>query len=802
MARSATAARKKAGIPKEEIRIRGYIERVKYPQWGQKSKNGFAIIIISLSGESKKATVGGVNGFDLILDESENQITCKGIMPNAKAGDEILLKGSWITDPKWGRQFSFTAFDIILPTSEQGVIAYFSGNNFYGLGRKAAEKILAALGESCLEKLKNNPDLAFSVPGLSEKQQSELAEKMREHGALGDLIAMICRHGISAGMAGRIFAKYGAESMQIVKENPYQLIKDVDGIGFERADSIGAAVGIKKNSPFRVDAAIRHVLEESKGEGHCAMGSAVISAKVLDLLGEGSGVDFGDVARAGRNLIQLGELAREKRDGDDSGGKGLDLVYLDDMRRAEVGLADKIRAMMGEVSEINDEIILPLIEKMAENAGIALAPEQLQAVMWGLKYRESVVTGGPGTGKTTVTKFIVAGYESVHPEGKVYVVGPTGRAAKRASEATGKNAKTIHRELGYNPEIGFAYDEFNQLQGPGLMIIDEASMVDIELANNLFKAIPDSMQVVIIGDQDQLPSVGPGAVLRDIIQSGVVPVTELKFIYRQAEGSTISLLADMIKNYGRETGEVDRQGKPIKNKKMPDLRELEAMSQGNGSRDFIFIEAETPEEAHKAVKMLITDQHNKGLDPMDFMVLTPLRDRGLASAEKLNAMLRDIVNPAGANTEGAPKKEKKFGDKIFRDLDKIMKVKKNDYKKGLFNGDIGTLEVSGGDGRREELTFILDGVPVPLDTEDLAYIEPAYSYTIHKSQGSESPTVIVVCIRSHYIMLSKPIIYTGITRGKIRLAIVGSQDAFEIAVKNNKVVRRYGLLKERLRGEI
>ena len=796
MARNATGARKKAGMPKTEVEIRGYIERVRF----NNPANGFSIIIISLSEESRKAATGEVEGFDLVNGaEDQNQITCKGIMPNAKAGDEILLKGSWTNDPKWGRQFLFGPFDIILPTSEQGVMTYFSGNNFYGLGRKAAEKILAALGETCLEQLKNNPDLAFSIPGLSEKQQAELAEKMKEHGALGDLIAMICRHGISAGMAGRIFAKYGAESMQIVKENPYQLIKDVDGIGFERADSIGAAVGIKKNSPFRVDAAIRHVLEEAKGEGHCAMGSAVVSVKVLDLLGDGSGVDFGDVARAGRNLIGLGELFREKKDGDDSGSKGLDLVYLDGMHLAEVGLADKIKSMLGEVSGINDEIIVPLIEKMAENAGIALAPEQLQAVIWGLRYRQSVVTGGPGTGKTTVTKFIVAGYESVHPEGKVYVVGPTGRAAKRASEATGKNAKTIHRELGYNPEIGFAHDEYNQLQGPGLMIIDEASMVDIELAHNLFKAIPEDVQVVIIGDQDQLPSVGPGAVLRDIIQSGVVPVTELKFIYRQAEGSTISLLADMIKNYGREI-----DGK--KNKKIPDLLELETISRNNGSRDFIFIEAKSPDDVYRATQRLITEQYNMGLDPMDFMVLTPLRDRGLASAEKLNFMLRDIVNPA---TEG--KKEKKFGDKIFRDGDKIMWVKKNNYKKGLFNGDIGTFQIIS-NGKREDIFFIMDGVPVSLDTEDLAYVELAYSYTIHKSQGSESPTVIVVCIRSHYVMLSKPIIYTAITRGKARLAIIGSQEeqkdpedhegAFRTAIKNNKVSRRFGLLKERLRGEI
>lgn len=770
MARKSTAMRKTAVMPKSEIELRGYIEKIIFSN----VKNGFSIIIISLSGESKMPMN---TEFESLLDEKEwNKITCKGIMPNVKTGDEVLLKGNWINDPKYGRQFNFSSFEILLPTSEQGVIAYFSGDNFYGLGRVAAEKIIAALGNGCLEKLKANPDLAFSIPGLSEKQKTELAGKMKEHGAMGDLIALICQHGIGSAMAGRIFAHYGPEALKIVKENPYQLTKDIDGIGFIKADMIGMAVGIKRNSPFRVDAAIRHVLEEARGEGHCALGSAYISDEVLNLLGSDSGVDYGDVARAGKGLITLGELYREK---DES--KNLDLVYLDTMYQAEAGLAEKIRAMVNlSTPEINQEAIGELIVEMAKKANITLAPEQEHAILEGLKNKISIVTGGPGTGKSTITRFIVAGHESLFPGREIYLAAPTGRAAKRLTEATGKEAKTIHRLLKYNPELGFEFDEYNQLPGPGLLIVDESSMIDLELAHNLFKAVPDNMQVIMVGDVDQLPSVGPGAVLRDVIASGMAPVTRLKYVYRQAEGSTIGLLADMINKYG-ENG----------NKAMPDLRELEEMC---GGRDFQFIEAITPEDVCLRTQELIKEWTAAGIGVMDFMVLTPLRDRGLASAEKLNEMIRDIVNP-----EREEKKERRFGSKVFRDGDKVMKVKRNDYKKGLFNGDLGIMEI----GERGSMVFNMDGgPPVELDAEDLTNIELAYSYTVHKSQGGEAPYVVVVCIRSHYIMLARPLIYTAITRGKKKVVVVGDQSAFEVAVKNNKVEQRYGLLKERIRGEI
>lgn len=773
MPKKSATTQKTAEISAPEEQLRGYIEHIIFPSWGRESKNGFAILAVRLVRNES-------NRLDSVSNQADdsNRVVVKGIMPHPKVGDEVMFKGHWVNDPKYGRQFNFNEFEVILPTSKQGIVAYFSSDQFYGLGRVAAEKIIAALGDNCLNLLKENPALAYEIPGLSEKQKHELAEKMAEHNALGDLIALICRHGIGTGMAGRIYAHYGPRALDVVKENPYQLTKDIDGIGFLKADAIGEAVGIKKDSEFRIQAAIRHILEEAKNEGHVAMRSAKITKAVLKLLGPGSGVKDSDVARVGLGMIESGELRREKDD-----EKNIDLIYLNEMWAAEVYLANKIREMVNSYEESNVKFVEELVDSLEESMGksFKLAPEQRRAIIMALTNKISVVTGGPGTGKSTITKLIVSGYESLNPTNNVYLVAPTGRAAKRLAEATGREAKTIHRLLKYTPGEGFMYDDFTPLPGPGLLIIDEASMMDIELAYALFRAVPEDMQVVIIGDVDQLPSVGPGAVLRDIIYSGVVPTTRLKYIYRQEEGSTISLLADMINRYDES-------------REIANLRNLEEMCEG---KDFQFIEVETPEEAHLAIKNLMEVKHSEGLNIMDFMVLTPLKSRGAACAESLNTMLRDIFNPAGEE-----KQERNFGNKLFRDRDKVMKVNRNDYRKLLFNGDIGILRLD-----EKGIVFNMDGngTWIDLETEDLATIELAYAFTIHKSQGGEAPFVPVVCIKSHWMggrILTRNLLYTAITRAKKKLILVGSQEAFEMAVKNNRIEKRYGLLKERLRGEV
>lgn len=782
MARSATGARKKAVIPKEEIEIRGYIERVIFPSWGRESRNGFAILAINLTGDSRITQEEAEKRFgEQYAFADFNRPTAKGTMPNPRPGDEISFRGEWKNDPDRGWQFAFSAFEIILPTSQQGVIAYFSGNNFRGLGPAAAEKILESLGENCLNLLKENPARAYEIPGLSEKQKIELVKKMQDHGALGDLISLICRHGIGEATAGKIFAHYGPDALNIVKENPYQMIKDVDGIGFSRADDIGVAVGIKRNSPFRIQAAIRHILQEVKKKGHCALPSKTISNLVLKLLGADSEVRADDVANEGRGLIQSGELCREHHK-----DKNIDLVYLSEMYAAEVGMANKIRSLVGEVPGITDGIIDPLIDKIEEQMreivpGFKnLDKEQREAVKESAKNRVSGITGGPGTGKSTILRVVDAVILSLEPEAEIIYVTPTGRASKRVTETTGKNAWTVHSRLGYNPiDNGFVYNEFNQLPGPSSLVGDEFSMLDIEIGDALFRAIPDNMRVIMVGDVDQLPSVGPGTVLRDLFDSGIFPVTRLKYTHRQGEGSTISLMADMIKNYDRD-------------KVMPNLKELEAAC---GGRDFIFIEAKTPEDAHREIKALMARKKEGGMNLLDFQVLTPLREKTAAGALKLNEMIRDIYNPARPELN-----EKKHGDRVFRHGDKVMWVNRNDRKRNLSNGDIGIIEIIG-----KKCFLNIDNVHIEMTADDLYNVELAYAFTVHKAQGGESSFVPVVCVESHCMggrMLFRSLIYTAITRAKKQLVVVGTQKAFEMAVESNTTQHRYGLLRQRLRGEI
>jgi exodeoxyribonuclease V alpha subunit len=465
--------------------------------------------------------------------------------------------------------------------------------------------------------------------------------------------------------------------------------------------------------------------------------------------------------------------------------KRVDFVYLPGMYEAEKRLAGMIRNRVGNADRIDINIINDQIDAMEKNLRITrgddftLAPEQREAVINALRSKISVITGGPGRGKSETTRFIVRGYESIFPERNLYLAAPTGRAAKRLSEATGKEASTIHRLLQYHPEFGFRCNEECPLAGPGMLLVDEFSMTDIELAYNLFRALPDNMQVVIIGDVNQLPSVGPGMVLRDIIESGIVPVSWLKYNHRQEKNSTISYLADRI-----------CQGKA------DDLREVEARC---GGADFRFIEAATQEEAAQIIKNGVCREAWNGRWMMDYQVLTPMRERGAAAADKINMVIQYMVNPPD-EVEGRSD-ELEYGGVVFRLFDKVMVVK-NDYDKEVFNGDLGIVSEVKSERKAKGLFVEIDERQVWFGLDELCKLQLAYAYTVHKSQGGEFPLVVLVCIRSHAILLTRPLIYTGITRAKKKLVIVGQQEAFEMAVKNNRIHRRGGLLKERLQGVI
>lgn len=703
--------------------MQGYVSRVIF----KNNENGYCVLAVTPNKGYRNQQTDtnqsqpGQDQDDLPIPPEESTVKFVGNIPgnSVREGDEYKFSGKWVTNPKFGKQFKFDDAEVVLPDSRAGVIAYFCSDHFYGIGPVAAGKIVDALGEDALEKLKNNPDAAFSVPGITGKQAKEIAAKMREHSTVGDLISLICGDGVSTNLAARIHARYGGEeALKLVKNNPYQLIQDLNGVGFKIADRIARITGVEPNSPFRVEAAIRHVLYEAQNEGHVALTAAEVNHTVLELLGPDCGVQPVDVGRIGASMVACEELYREKESNN--------LVYLVGMHRAEVSVAKKIRFLSeggtGTGVQVNvdeadaaieqDDLINieSMVDDVAAKSGIQYAPEQHQAIVTALTSNFSVITGGPGTGKSTITNAIVDIYQDLNPRDEIYLASPTGRAAKRLSEATGYEAKTIHRLLRYNPLLGgFTHNEYEPLPGPGLLIVDEFSMCDIELADSLFRAIPDDIKVVLVGDIDQLPSVGPGSVLRDVISSSVVPVTRLKYVYRQGKESTIAWLADKIRN-----------GEKV------NLERLTQKSIENGLNDFEFILAEDPSDAAVAIEKLVGELTEAGHDAMYFQVLTPLKSKGAAGADYLNKMIQRSINPPDE-----AKQELQYNATTYRLGDKIMVVK-NNYHKGVFNGDLGIVV---GLQRNKDGTGLyadIDGRPVWFGMDDMCEITLAYAYTIHK----------------------------------------------------------------------
>jgi len=710
------------------------------------------------------------NGYCVLsVDTGEEFITAVGYMPSIRDGDEYSLSGHWTNHPKFGHQFIFSEFELLLPKGRQGIISYLS-TLARGVGTVRATKIVDALGEDCLDTIREKPELLYRIAGIVPDQADEIIQKLNENVVLSELSSLICRQGITPRLAAKIYAEYGKDSVDIVKENPYILAGELYSVGFITADKIAQAVGIVPDSPYRVRAAVEYVLKEAaESEGHCYLRPRNIMPAAQKLLGKGCGVGVDEIADACETLIKQEKIVREGP-----------CIYLSQMHEAEVSLAADMRRLLECKITVDadwDELIA-LAERVT---GMEYSLDQKEAVKTALVNPLSVITGGPGTGKSTITQGVLTIYNKLYSN-NVYLASPTGRAAKRLAEVTGYEAKTIHRLLEYYPMFGFQKDADNQLDGPGLLIVDEFSMVDVKLAADLFAAIPDNIQVIMVGDIDQLPSVGPGSVLRDTITSGAVPAVRLKYNFRQAQGSKIALCADFI-----------RQGKipPLEN-----------------SADIEYVFCDSAEEAAQAV----IAQAKKALDDYtvnDFQILTPQK-RGPAGTRALNDALRELVNPPEEK-----RKEFNTGAIVFRTGDKIM-VMRNLYDKGVYNGDIGI--VTGVNLKTEEVQIAGETVTLPAGIwvrfnekeapilfspdsngrNDLDYLELAYANTVHKSQGSEFPLVIAVCIKSHYIMLQRNLLYTAVTRAKRRLVIICQSEAIEIAVKNDRVQERYSKLRRRL----
>lgn len=720
--------------------LTGTVEGIIY----QNEDNGYCVLNIS----PQSGAI--VNDLGVLVPVSCVKVV--GYIPGVRQGERYRFTGQWGAHPKYGEQFQAEGCEQLLPSNGQGVIRYLA-DVAYGIGPATARKIVEALGEDCLERIRDDPDCLRELDFVRPDAAEEIVKHLTRNRIQAELAALICREGITPRLAAKIYQEYGKDSIKVVKENPYILADEMWGVGFKTADRIAQSIGIAPDSPFRIKAAVDYLLREAANEGHCYLRPRDIMFRATKLLDGKSHVKA--VAHAVEQLSEAGRVVREG-----------DAIYPSFLYRVERGLASRVREFLERARNDVPGIDF-LIRKVEKEEGIAYAPEQRQAIAEALCAPLSIITGGPGTGKSEITKAICCIYSTLHDGHHIHLASPTGRAAKRLSEVTGLEAKTIHRLLKARPtELKrgtgweFEHDSERPLPGPGLVIVDEVSMCDICLTKNLFAALrPDLHRVLLVGDVDQLPSVGPGSVLRDLIACGLIPTTRLKFNYRQAGGSRIAEYANNL---------IGGQAPP-------------AASDG----DYEYVGVDDDVQAAEAVSDVVKSALADGLGPMDFQVLAPMY-RGRCGVQALNLSIRDLVNPAR-------KKSPELGR--FRLHDKVM-VTMNNYDLGVFNGNIGVVVDVDVGGR--QLTVRIDDRDVLFCNEDLGQLTLAYAVTIHKSQGNEFPLVIMPILRHHFVMLQRNLLYTGMTRAKDRLVLISDGFGVRKATANDKVEKRNSLLAERI----
>jgi exodeoxyribonuclease V alpha subunit len=696
----------------------------------------------------------------LIEATSGRVVTAVGPMAGLKEGQRLRVTGEEDSHPKFGPQLKVDTFEAIAPSSAAGIEAYLASGLVKGIGPATAEKIVNEFGEDTLRIIEHEPDKLKTLRGLGEKKIAELSEAVKAQKDLQNVLVFLRSHGLGAGLAARITKRYGANASAMVEANPYRLADDVIGVGFRIADRLAGQIGIDPSAPERFDAALEFVLGQAAREGHCYLPEAALLRRTSELLSCDEAalrVRLPELATAGRIARQLPPGPVLLHDDPQP------VIYPAALAEAEDGVSRAINKLILGKHEKLPVQAESAVKWFTQVSGMELAESQSAAIVRALSEPVSIITGGPGVGKTTIVRALVQILEQ--KELTLVLAAPTGRAAKRLEESTGLAASTLHRLLEFTPGANrFARDEKNPLEGD-MLVVDEASMLDVQLAYALLLAVPPTMKLVLVGDQNQLPSVGPGNVLADILASGRVAASALTRIFRQQKDSDIVRVA-----HGMLKGEIP--------------------TSGGENGDFFFVEANDSRQARALLREMVGSRIPRkfGFDPMrDIQVLCPMY-RGEVGADALNRDLQDLLNPGQIEVERNGKR--------YRVGDKVMQIR-NDYDREVWNGDVGQLTHIDKQAAKVYLRF--PEREHQYGFEELGDLLPAYAISVHRSQGSEYTAVVIPITTDHFLMLRRSLVYTAVTRGKKLVVLVGSRKALEMAVKNNDDGKRWSGLCERLR---
>lgn len=721
--------------------LTGQIERITYSN----EENGFTIARVKVSGR-------------------RDLVTVVGNLMSPMPGEIIKMQGEWTSHPKYGEQFKLVRYKTSVPATVYGIQKYLGSGLIRGIGPVMAGRIVKKYGKNSLDIIENEIEKLAQVDGIGKKRIEMIRTAWDEQKEIRDVMLFLQTHGVSSGYATKIFRQYGNQSIAVVQENPYRLAADIFGIGFVIADGIAEKLGFSKDSTLRAEAGIQYVLHQMADEGNVYYPYELLLEKCREILQ----IDREVIAKAlGSIVVDKKIIIEDLNDNIEEFRENNKAVYLEKYYVCETRIAFRLKTLIGAPKSFRDIDLDRAVEWVQKQLFITLAEKQLEALRCSVENKVVVITGGPGTGKTTIINAVIKIFSRMKL--KIMLAAPTGRAAKRMSETTGYEARTIHRLLEFSFQKGGFQKNDKKPLDCDLLIIDEASMIDTILMHHLLKAIPPRATFILVGDVNQLPSVGAGAILNDIIESGSVPVVELNEIFRQAKDSRIIVNAHKI-NSGI----------------IPDFK---TPTPSDYTNDFYFIQQEDPEKVLEIILELLTDRIPRrfNFDPVDdIQVLTPMH-KGVVGAGNLNEKLQEALNP-GENIIIR-------GDRGFRVNDKVMQIR-NNYDKEVFNGDIGKIARIIAD--EQALVISFDGREVVYEFADLDEIVLAYAVSVHKSQGSEYPAVIIPILIQHYMLLQRNLIYTAVTRGRSLVVMVGTKKALAIGINNNKTQKRYTYLKHRL----